>query len=215
MKPILSLLILAVMSLPAAVRGQSTEKIPLRKLDDGFWERKNVIGIGISAMSFNGNNSNDFLPVTINYDHRLKFGFTVGGLIHKASHFGGFATDTYEVHDIVTFFGARIGYDIKIASVVRFRIGVGGGVGYHYIDWVGGGCMVVPCRELPPAPALFSRWHLLVDAHWVFRIGRSLELMLAPLVFSPSQLVFSFKKDSYYDGYYNSNLAPLRLSVRF
>lgn len=214
MKRILSLLILIVPSLTVA-NGQGGQKVPLRRLDDGFWERKNVIGIGISAMSFNGNHTSGFLPMTINYDRRLKFGLTVGGLVHKATHSTSFMTDSYEIHDIVTFFGIRIGYDIKIASFVRFRIGLGGGLASHYVGWVDSGCMEGPCRELPHTPAMFARWHILVDAHWVFRIGRSLELMLAPLIVSPSQLIFSPKKDAYYNGYYNWNIAPLRLSVRF
>lgn len=207
------LLILAAVLFPVMLSARNPERVRLRDLDDGYWQRPNLIGVGLGAFTFNGNGTG-FAPLTLSYDRKLKHDVTLGGMLHTASHFFSLSTDSYEVRDAVVLLGARVGYDLKVSRNVYFRFGLGAGIGFHYVFGLTSGCREY-CGELPETPVLRTRANILADLHWVFRIGRNLELMVAPLILSPSQIIFSPWNDEYYYGFYNFSIAPIRLCVRF
>jgi hypothetical protein len=197
--------------LPAAVSAQQSQ---WRQADDDYRERKDLLRVGISAISSNGLGAG-FIPVTIAYDRYVRHNVTIGGVIHSSNHFFSFSTDGYTVEDVSIFAGARAGYDLKVARNLRLRFGLGAGLGCHIVlNIEAGRGATLPDSVNFPA----DRWlpHLLADIHWAWRVGRNLELTFAPLVVSPSQLIFSPWDDDYYSGgYYNFNCAPVGLSVRF
>ncbi len=195
-------------SLPVVVSAQQPS---WRKTDDGYWDRENVLRVGISATSSSGLGVG-FLPMTIAYDHNLGHNFTIGGVIHSAHHFFRTSTDSWSVDDVSVFAGVKAGYDLKVARRLRLRFGLGAGVGFHYIYDLSPGELGSP-QHFPT-----DRWlpHLMVDIYWAWRVGRNLELTFAPLILSPSQLIFHPWDDDYFSGgYYNSNILPIGLSVRF
>lgn len=216
MKRIFFFLIFALLDLPAALSAQeTTTKGSWRDGDDGYWDKKNMIGFGVSLLSFNSF-YNGFLPITISYDRKLKHNVTLGGLIDVSNHFFTLATDMYEVYDVVGFAGVKAGYDLKIGRNTCLRFGLGAGAGIHHIYEVQNGMCRYGCPELPSCPTTRVLPHLLVDIHWVFRVGRHCELIFAPLFFSPSQLIFSpWANDYYPKGYYGGNFAPVRFAARF
>ncbi len=220
MKRLLALLLL--LALPAALPARDPGKVPLRDLDDGYWERKNLISAGTSLLSMNGYPSSvGIFPVTIGYDRRIVAGFTLGVTAHYANHLITFVTDSYEVYEHMAFFGAKAGYDIPIVrNRLYLRVGLGAGMTYHHIINRSWGMMDYPPGEDPrPAGPLkdMTRFAVSADLHWVFRVTRSMELMLAPLIFSPSQIIISPGEwEKTIEGpYWNLNWVTFRLGFRF
>jgi hypothetical protein len=211
MKRFFVILLVGLLGLPALV---SAQRASWRSGDDGYWERKNVLSVGISAFSASGLGMG-FAPVTIAYDHNLGHNITLGGVIHSSNHFFRIVTDSYEVDDASVFAGVKLGYDLKIARHLRLRFGVGGGVGFHYISDISTGWgYTLPDNVHTPTERALP--HFLVDVHWAWRVGRNLELTFAPLVLTPSQLIFHPWDDDYFSGgYYNYNFIPIGLSARF
>lgn len=220
---------LGALTLPFALSAQitapeppQTSKKSWRKAEDGFWERKNVLSVGIANISGNGFHYG-FGPLTIAYDHRTRSGVTVGGMFQTARNFFNLTMDGYEVSDASLFALARVGYDIPVARRLRLRVGLGAGVGFHEVYDIHYGMTDAPLPPMPDLPHTETRAHLLADIHWVWRVGRNTELMFAPLIFSPSQIIFSpsglvlsSRKNEYFPGgYYGFNIFPVRLGVRF
>lgn len=195
--------------MPAAVLAQGAS---WRKTDDGYWDRKNVLRVGISVTSSSGLGTG-FLPVTIAYDRNVGRNVTVGGVIHLSDNFFSLTMDGYEVDDTSVFAGARVGYDLKVSRNLRLRFGLGAGAGYHYIHDIRVGDGGTLPKDFPT-----DKWlvHMLVDVHWAWRVWRNMELSFAPLVLSPSQFVFHpWDDDHFSGGYYGYNFGSIGLSTRF
>jgi hypothetical protein len=121
-------------------------------------------------------------PSTLEYDRQLGHNFSVS-LMGLSSGANIFAGDSWEddlyVHDKrFVFAGAKLNYNLPVARKwLLFRAGIGGGVGWHHTVLYENG------RPNTTQP------HFIVDAWWVIRAGRRVELRFAPLLVSPSQLL--------------------------
>lgn len=208
------LLTVAAICVPVALSAQNPKDRSWRSGDDGFWERKNLLSVGIANISGNGFDFG-FGPLTIAYDRRTGSGITVGGMFHVARNFFTFTFDGYQIGEASLFAMARVGYDLKVARRLYLRFGLGAGVGLHEIYDISHGDVGSPPPP-PDLPHLQTLPHLMADIHWVWRVGRHTELAFAPLVISPSQIIFSPWDNEYFPaGYYGFNILPVRLGVRF
>lgn len=103
-----------------------------------------------------------------------------------------------------------------------FRIGVGGGVGYHNLlnrssgkmEDYSEGCVLTPIHPLEDK----VKAHFIADMYWVLRAAKWLEFRFAPLIVSPSQIIVGSRFDApYYDStFFHFNMfGALGIGVRF
>ncbi len=129
---------------------------------------------------------------------------------------GNGINDGYAQEEEFTFAGAKINYHLPVVrGWLYFRFGVGGGVGWHKVTGYEMGWNL----NNTPVPALdtYVKPHLMVDAYWVLRATRWLDLRFAPLILSPSQLIVGGKHNAPYNDsmFRYFNMGTLGATVRF
>lgn len=226
MKKITTTLFL-ILILPAALFGQ--KRSDWRKTDD-HWVRKNSISVTGSTVGMSGYNTAGFGHINIEYDRMIAYNLSVSAMGLYAPGGGGFASDTYTQEEIFYFAGIKVNYNLPVVrNWLYFRIGIGGGVGFHDIRgrsmgecWYGGCGGPGPADEYPPGAEsdLTNRVkvHFIADMYWVFRATEWLELRFAPLLASPSQIIFGSRFNAPYNSqtfYYFNWGGTLGVGVRF
>lgn len=197
----LPLLFLVILSVPIAVAGQ--EKSGWRKTED-HWTRKNSITATVSSFGFTNYNGLGFAQFNLEYDRVLPFNLSVSAVgIYSSCELGGFSTDVYTLYENFWFAGVKANYNLPVVrNWLYLRMGIGGGVGYHNIlNREFGMCKDENCGWQGALPPLENKvkGHMIIDIYWVLRAARWLELRFAPLLISPSQVVFGSKINTPYN----------------
>ena len=212
MKKVLFLVAVAVFSLTGA------------NAQDGSWRRseepsarKNSVTAFGSVQGWGKYHSWGFGHFGLEYDRALPHNLSVGAIGIYAPMNGNMIDDGYAQEETFTFAGAKLNYNLPVVrGWLYFRIGVGGGVGWHKVTGYEMGWMEPPGI---PAPALdtYVKPHLMVDAYWVFRATKWLDLRFAPLIISPSQLIIGGKHNAPYNdsAFRYFNMGTLGATVRF
>ncbi len=119
------------------------------------------------------------------------------------------------------FAGAKLNYNLPVVrNWLYLRIGLGVGTGFHDVTNYYLGGFQDPDDYVPtpiPTPGLKVKPHIIVDMYWVFRATQWLDLKLAPLIISPSQLIFGSKFNAPHNNstYLYFNCFNLGATVRF
>jgi len=191
-----------------------------RKTDDGAARRNSVTVMG-SVQGWGKYGSQGFGHFGVEYDRALPYGLSVSatGLHAPMNH--NTVMDGYVQEETFTFAGAKLNYNLPVVrNWLYFRVGLGGGVGWHKVTGYEMGYMDPPPAEgRPSAPAhdTYVKPHLVVDAYWVLRATRWLDLRFSPLVISPSQLIVGGRFNAPYNDstFRYFNMGTLGATVRF
>lgn len=217
MKRLIFFTILFASSLPIALFAQEARKISWRKTDD-HWVRKNSVTFSATTFGHSRYNGMGMPQYNLEYDRHLPYNLSVGAIGLYAPLKWDAATDTYTMRESFWFAGAKVNYNLPVVrNWLYFRVGVGAGVGYHKVRGFDMGWPQTPPVSAPPAEDRVKP-HFIVDAYWVFRAAKWLELRFAPGIISPSQFIVGSKLDAPYNDsvyYYWNMLGTLGVSVRF
>lgn len=215
MKKLLVIFLLG--ALPAALFGQKNPD--WRKTGD-HWARKNSITLSSYTLTQTSYNGGGF-SFGIEYDRAIVHNLSVSAIALCAPSQWSWATDSYTIHENFYFAGVKANYNLPVVrNWLYFRIGMGGGIGYHDLRSRSFG--MIDCREgeCPTMPPLENvvKPHFMADMYWVLRAAKWLELRFAPLIVSPSQIIVGSKYDApYYNStfFYFNMFGALGISVRF
>ncbi len=209
---------LVVVSAQSA-EAQDTKKPSWRKTEPE-WATKNSITLSTSLFSMTAHSSlGGIFPVTLGYDRMINKRFSLGVTAYYYTIFGSFSFDDYQLRESSLFVAGKVNYYLPIfRNVLYLRFGAGLGVGYHYdIEYkYGMGSTYQPDGSEPDKA---WRPQIMVDIHWVIRINRNTDILLAPLLVSPSYFIYTPKPIDhpyYYERYYHFNmLGTFGISTRF
>jgi hypothetical protein len=179
MKKVIIMATVAVMAAVGAT-AQSARNPTWRKTDE-HWARKNSVTALGSLFGWNAYHSWGVGHIGLEYDRFLRRGLSVSAI-------GLFAPMYGSGRESFSFAGAKANYSIPVVrNWLFFRVGIGGGIGwYRAVDFPEG----VWNEHTPrPAPGTYVKPHLMVDAYWVLRVTRRLDLRFSPLLYSPSQFI--------------------------
>lgn len=205
---------MATVIVAMSVSAQTTGSVSWRKTEDSG-ARKNSVTVFGSVQGWGSYESWGFGHAGLEYDRVLPLNFSVGAIGLYAPMNGNGIEDGYAQEEEFTFAGAKINYNLPVVrNWLYFRVGIGGGVGWHRVTgyqmgWPGG----------DPAPAFdtYVKPHLMVDAYWVLRATRWLDLRFSPLLVSPSQFIVGGQFDAPYNNstFFYFNMGTLGATVRF
>ncbi|MDR2937114.1 MAG: hypothetical protein LBU80_07235 [Rikenellaceae bacterium] len=201
-----------------AATGARAQGRSWRKTEDP-WARKNSVTALGSAQGWGKYHSWGFGHVGLEYDRMLRGGLSVSAIGLYAPMNGNTIEDAYVQEETMTFAGAKVNYNIPVVQGwLYFRFGLGGGVGYHKATSIDMG-WVEPPEEPVTRPALdtYVKPHLMVDAYWVLRATRWLDLRFSPLILSPSQIIVGGKFNAPYNdsAFRYFNMGTLGATARF
>lgn len=210
-------ILVAVIAVTTAV-GTSAQTTSWRKTED-HWAGKNSITVFGSVQGWGKYHSWGFGHVGIEYDRILHHGLSVSAIGLYAPMNGNTIDDGYVQEETFTFAGAKVNYNIPVVrNVLYFKVGIGGGVGRHKATGYEMGWPIDP-GNATPAPALdtYVKPHLMVDAYWILRATRWLDLKFSPLIVSPSQIIVGGKFNAPYNNsvFRYFNMGTLGAAVRF
>lgn len=207
-----------LMTLAAAMMavGAHAQNLSWRKTEDPA-VRKNSVTVFGSMQGWGKYHSCGFGHFGLEYDRALPYNLSVSAIGLYAPMNGNGIDDGYAQEETFTFAGAKVNHTLTVVrGWLYFRAGVGGGVGWHKVTGYQMGDMLPPAM---PAPALdtYVKPHLMVDAYWVLRATRWLDLRFSPLLISPSQLIIGGKHNAPYNDsmFRYFNMATLGVTVRF
>lgn len=227
MKRIVLLILAAALSVPPTVLAQDGKKPSWRKTEDQ-WARKNSITGTISLFGATNYTGCGIGQIGVEYDRVLPFNLSVSVTGQCAPCPMPTSKDSYSLNEIFYFAGVKLNYNLPVVkNILYLRIGAGGGVGYHQVIhrvmgmcWNSGCGESEPSVEPKPKPPLKDvvRGHFMFDLHWIVRVNRKVELKFAPLIISPSQIIFGSKFNEPYNDtnyiYFNA-FGTLGVGVRF
>ena len=196
------------------IDAQEANKPSWRKTNDN-WEQKHSIVLTASILGVGGYNSFGlFYPhFNLEYDRIAFHNVSFSAIALYAPMKFTFATDTYTQTENFYCIGAKVNYNLPVLrNWLYLRTGLGFGAGYHnIIDY----SMVGTTPE--PSPKDIIKPHIIADVYWVFRATKRLELRFAPLIISPSQIIFGSKFNKPYNDmtFFYTGMYTIGASLRF
>lgn len=209
---------LLLMTLAAAMAavGANAQSVSRNEGETSDARKNSVTALG-SVQGWGKYHSWGFGHFGLEYDRSLSDKLSVSAIGIYAPMNGNTIDDAYVQEETFTFAGAKVNYTLPVVrGWLSFRVGVGGGVGWHKVTGYQMGEMQPPAT---PAPALdtYVEPHLMVDAYWVVRAAKWLDLRFAPLLASPSQLIVGGKFNAPYNDsmFRYFNMGTLGATVKF
>ncbi len=189
--PVIDLIMRKIVLMAAVIAtmtvGAKAQNSSWRKTEEP-WVRKNSIAMSLSAMGFFGNEARSFGAIGLEYDRAVYRNLSVGATgLYAPFCTPGDTAGSYIKTGTFWFAGAKLNYNLPVVrNWLYFRIGAGAGLGVQHIH----GAIATADEQAPPSPDTRISPHLVVDAHWVLRVSRSVDLRFAPFVISTSQYIF-------------------------
>lgn len=198
------------------IEAQEANKLSWRKTND-HWEQKHSITLTTLELGVGAYNSCSFYPhFALEYDRMLFHNLSFSALALYAPMKYRFATDAYTQTENFYFVGAKVNYNLPVLrNWIYIRAGLGFGAGYHNITGYSMGWTETETPE--PSTEDIIKPHIIADVYWVFRATKWLELRFAPLILSPSQIVFGSKFNKPYNDkmFFYTSMYALGVCVRF
>ncbi len=205
--------------MPVAVSAQRFENPSWRKTEDPY-ARKNSITASLSVIAVS--NYNALAPlanVSIEYDRLLTNSLSVSVVgMYNPLLLPGFMMDGGTMQEHFMFAGAKLNYTFQVArNVLYFKIGLGAGASIHSLFEYSRGMVEDEHWSPPPPPEEFRvKPRFMVDMYWILRVTPKVELRFAPLLISPSYLIYGSESDRAYNpSSFYFNFCPFGVTVRF
>ncbi len=192
------LLLPVLLAFPLLLSAKQENARSWRKTGD-HWSKKNSITVSASLWEWSNYNAQGFYPINIEYDRALPYNLSVSAIGQYTSLPWQRKTDSYELQEKFWFVGVKANYNLPVVrNWLYFRMGVGVGVGFHRVSDISlGWCFPNGCGPEPqPSSANGAKFHAVADMYWVLRATKWLEFRFAPLLLSPSQVIFGSRYNS-------------------
>lgn len=197
-------------------------KNPSWRQTENPWESRNSIIFvwnGFSGTSYNA--SGYFESFSLEYDRFISDRFSLSLTGHYNHLPGRLATDTHTVAENYTLIAAKANYSLPIVgNWLYLRGGVGIGAGIHDITGVSWGWHAPEGYEDVDTETMRGtkvRPELIVDLNIVFRVSRHIDILLSPLIITPSRLIFGPAgfNEPYDSPYLNIDFFKVGVAARF